>query len=273
MLTEPAESEANLWRALVRPGRKVAIGERLVFPAPTGEIVLEAEVLDAENSASVCCSSSQWTISSPSSTASATCPCRPTSAATMPTRIASATRPSSPANAAPWPRPPPACTSRRRCSDALAARGVEIARITLHVGLGTFAPLRVDDSTRSACTASATPFRPSRRRHQRCRAKAAASSPSAPPSSAPSSTARFRPPAAPIKPTPAKQRSSSPPASVPPRRRPAHQLPPAPIQPAHAGQRLRRPRAGARRLSPCRRGEIPLLQLRRLHVCPVIERC
>jgi S-adenosylmethionine:tRNA ribosyltransferase-isomerase len=28
--------------------------------------------------------------------------------------------------------------------DALAAKGVEIARITLHVGLGTFAPLRVE---------------------------------------------------------------------------------------------------------------------------------
>jgi S-adenosylmethionine:tRNA ribosyltransferase-isomerase len=28
--------------------------------------------------------------------------------------------------------------------DALAARGVEVARITLHVGLGTFAPLRVE---------------------------------------------------------------------------------------------------------------------------------
>src|SRR5271166_5054158 len=44
MLTEPAGE--NEWRALVRPGRKVAIGERLVFPAPTGEIVLEAEVLE-----------------------------------------------------------------------------------------------------------------------------------------------------------------------------------------------------------------------------------
>jgi len=28
--------------------------------------------------------------------------------------------------------------------DAIAAKGVEIARVTLHVGLGTFAPLRVD---------------------------------------------------------------------------------------------------------------------------------
>jgi S-adenosylmethionine:tRNA ribosyltransferase-isomerase len=44
MLTEPAGE--NQWRALVRPGRKVAIGERLVFPASTGEIVLEAEVLE-----------------------------------------------------------------------------------------------------------------------------------------------------------------------------------------------------------------------------------
>ena len=44
MLIEPAGE--NRWRALVRPGRKIAIGERLVFPAPTGEIALEAEVLE-----------------------------------------------------------------------------------------------------------------------------------------------------------------------------------------------------------------------------------
>ena len=44
MLTEPAGE--NSWRALVRPGRKVAIGERLVFPAPSGAIALEAEVLE-----------------------------------------------------------------------------------------------------------------------------------------------------------------------------------------------------------------------------------
>ena len=47
MLTEPAAeaSEELLWRALVRPGRKVAIGERLVFPAADGAIALEADVL------------------------------------------------------------------------------------------------------------------------------------------------------------------------------------------------------------------------------------
>lgn len=44
MLTEPMGD--NRWHALVRPGRKIAIGERLVFPAPDGEIALEAEVLE-----------------------------------------------------------------------------------------------------------------------------------------------------------------------------------------------------------------------------------
>src|SRR5580698_9933743 len=44
MLTEPAGE--NEWRALVRPGRKVAVGERLIFPGASGEIVFEAEVLE-----------------------------------------------------------------------------------------------------------------------------------------------------------------------------------------------------------------------------------
>ena len=47
---------------------------------------------------------------------------------------------------------------------SLAERGVEIARITLHVGLGTFAPLRVErvdevrlHSERYTITAEAAP--------------------------------------------------------------------------------------------------------------------
>lgn len=44
--SDPGPASENRWRALVRPGRKVAIGERLVFPASTGEILLEAEVLE-----------------------------------------------------------------------------------------------------------------------------------------------------------------------------------------------------------------------------------
>jgi S-adenosylmethionine:tRNA-ribosyltransferase-isomerase (queuine synthetase) len=81
MLTEPAGE--NLWRALVRPGRKVAIGERLVFPAPDGEIELEAEVLERGEFGERLLRFNRWTISLPCSTASATCRCRPTFAATM----------------------------------------------------------------------------------------------------------------------------------------------------------------------------------------------
>ena len=44
MLTEPAGEDQ--WRALVRPGRKVAIGEVLVFHDANGGVALQAEVLE-----------------------------------------------------------------------------------------------------------------------------------------------------------------------------------------------------------------------------------
>ena len=44
LLTEPAGDFC--WRALVKPGKKVGVGERLVFPSPSGAIELEAEVLE-----------------------------------------------------------------------------------------------------------------------------------------------------------------------------------------------------------------------------------
>ena len=119
--------------------------ERSSFsPTPQATSRLKPKSSSAASSASACSASSQWTISSPSSTASATFLCRLTSIATMKRQTVNATRPSSPTNAARWPRPPPACTSPRKSSTALTTRGVEIARLTLHVGLGTFAPLRVE---------------------------------------------------------------------------------------------------------------------------------
>jgi S-adenosylmethionine:tRNA ribosyltransferase-isomerase len=142
MLTEPAGK--HRWRALVRPGRKVAIGERLVFPAADGSIALEAEVLergeygerllrfapDADFFAAI-------------------------------ERIGHIPLP-------PYIHRDDADADRERYQtvyarergsvaaptaglhftpeilEAIAARGVEIARVTLHVGLGTFAPLRVE---------------------------------------------------------------------------------------------------------------------------------
>jgi S-adenosylmethionine:tRNA ribosyltransferase-isomerase len=142
MLTEPVGE--NQWRALVRPGRKIAIGELLVFPAPTGEIVLEAEVLERGEFGD-----------------------RLLEFAPVDDFFAVLDR------IGHIPLPPyihrdDADTDRDRYQtvfahergsvaaptaglhftpqmlDTLAAQGVEIARVTLHVGLGTFAPLRVE---------------------------------------------------------------------------------------------------------------------------------
>ena len=146
MLTEPAAEagEENLWRALVRPGRKVAIGERLIFPGPAGDTVLEAEVLDRGQYGERLL---RFT------------PVEDFYAALD--RIGHVPLP-------PYIHRGDASSDRERYQtvfarergsvaaptaglhftpqilDAIAARGVEIARITLHVGLGTFAPLRVE---------------------------------------------------------------------------------------------------------------------------------
>lgn len=137
------ESE-NLWRALVRPSRKVAIGERLVFPAPDGSIALEAEVLErgqfGERLLRFAPVDDFFAILD---------------------RIGHIPLP-------PYIHRGDAAADRERYQtvfsrdrgsvaaptaglhftpeilDALATRGVEIARATLHVGLGTFAPLRVE---------------------------------------------------------------------------------------------------------------------------------
>jgi S-adenosylmethionine:tRNA ribosyltransferase-isomerase len=142
MLTEPAGK--NRWRALVRPGRKVAIGERLVFPDAAGAVALQAEVLErgqfGERLLAFVPVEDFFTVLE---------------------RIGHVPLP-------PYIHRDDAEADRERYQtvfarergsaaaptaglhftdallDALRARGVEIARIVLHVGLGTFAPLRVE---------------------------------------------------------------------------------------------------------------------------------
>jgi S-adenosylmethionine:tRNA ribosyltransferase-isomerase len=146
LLTEPVANDdgENQWRALVRPGRKVAIGERLVFSSSTGAIELEAEVLErgqfGERLLRFEPVADFFGILD---------------------RIGHMPLP-------PYIRRDDAVDDRERYQtvyshdrgsvaaptaglhftpqilDDLTQKGVEIARVTLHVGLGTFAPLRVD---------------------------------------------------------------------------------------------------------------------------------
>ena len=75
---------------------------------------------------------------------SGTCRCRRTSSVRTRSAIAIAIRPSTRASADRSRRRRPACTSRRRFSRRCARKGVERASITLHVGYGTFQPIRVE---------------------------------------------------------------------------------------------------------------------------------
>jgi S-adenosylmethionine:tRNA ribosyltransferase-isomerase len=142
MLTEPAGE--NRWRALVRPGRKVAIGEILIFPSPSGVIELKAEVLERGEFGDRLLQFE---------------PVEDFFAALdrighipLPPYIH---RDDSDADRERYQT----VYSRERGSvaaptaglhftpqilDELASKGVEVAGITLHVGQGTFAPLRVD---------------------------------------------------------------------------------------------------------------------------------
>jgi S-adenosylmethionine:tRNA ribosyltransferase-isomerase len=142
LLTEPAGE--NRWHALVKPAKKVGVGERLEFFAPSGILELEAEVLAhgdfGERLIEFAPTNNFFAVLD---------------------RIGHMPLP-------PYIRRADADTDRERYQtvfsrergsvaaptaglhftpqmlETLTASEVEIARITLHVGPGTFAPLRVD---------------------------------------------------------------------------------------------------------------------------------
>ena len=168
----------------------------------------------------------------------------------MRSRTASATRPSSRRERGSVAAPTAGLHFTPQILEALTARGVEVARITLHVGLGTFAPLRVErldevrlhreryTLTAEAAEAINRAVAEGRRivavgttvvrTLEHCALQAAG---------------------CPLKPHSGETEIFiSPGFRIPAGRRAAHQLPPAAIEPADAGQRLCRTRAGSGRL-------------------------
>jgi len=142
MLTEP-EGE-NRWHALVRPGRKVAIGERLVFPAEDGSIVLEAEVLERGQFGDRLLEFSPVEDFFGIVDRIGHMPLPPyihrEDAADDRERYQTVFSRERGSVAAPTA----GLHFTPEMLDRISANGVEIARVTLHVGLGTFAPLRVE---------------------------------------------------------------------------------------------------------------------------------
>ena len=143
LLTEPAGE--NLWRALVHPGRKVGVGEILVFPSPSGAIELEAEVLERNyfgqrllrfkpvDDFFAVLDRIGHTPLPPYIRRDDVDQDRERYQTVYSREQGSVAAPTAGLHFTP------------QILDALTARGVEIARVTLHVGLGTFAPLRVEN--------------------------------------------------------------------------------------------------------------------------------
>jgi S-adenosylmethionine:tRNA ribosyltransferase-isomerase len=142
MLTEPAGE--NEWHALVRPGRKVAIGEILVFPSPSGAIELKAEVIERGQFGDRLIRFEPVDDFYAALDRIGHIPLPPyiqrEDALADRERYQTVYSRERGSVAAPTA----GLHFTPRILEVLMARGVEIVRITLHVGLGTFAPLRVE---------------------------------------------------------------------------------------------------------------------------------
>jgi S-adenosylmethionine:tRNA ribosyltransferase-isomerase len=142
LLTEPIEG--GLWRALVRPGRKVAIGERLVFAAPSGETELEAEIVDRGDFGERTLRFASVLDFFAALDRIGHMPLPPYIRRDDLSRDKERYQTVFARDRGSVAAPTAGLHFTTQILDVLAAKRVEIARVTLHVGLGTFAPLRVD---------------------------------------------------------------------------------------------------------------------------------
>ena len=142
LLTEP--TAAHTWSALVRPGKKIAIGEKLIFPSSSGEAVLEAEVVARGERGE--------RVLRFSPVADFYSALEQIGHMPLPPYIHRDDEPSDreryqtifARERGSVAAPTAGLHFTPQVLEALTQRGVEIAYVTLHVGLGTFAPLRVE---------------------------------------------------------------------------------------------------------------------------------
>ena len=162
--------------------------------------------------------------------------------------------------------------TRGAASPRSRARGVERAEVVLHVGPGTFRPLRDEDlARRPPARRALRAARGDRRARSRARARRGGRV-----VAVGTTTARV------LETRAARRRRRragarrdralpAPGRALPRRRRAAHELPPAALVAAAAGRRLRRARARARRLRRGARAGLPLLLLRRRDADPLSD--
>jgi S-adenosylmethionine:tRNA ribosyltransferase-isomerase len=143
LLTEPAGEDR--WSALVRPGRKVAIGEILAFHDAAGGVALEAEVLErgafGERLLRFAPVDDFFAVLDRIGHMPLPPYIRRDDEAEDRNRYQTVLAQGECGSVA---APTAGLHFTQNTLVELAARGVEIALVTLHVGLGTFAPLRVE---------------------------------------------------------------------------------------------------------------------------------
>ena len=143
-----ASAESCVWTAFAKPGKRLRPSDTVVFAEglsakvqdklPDGRVVL-AFAMDG-------------TALREGFGGSVACRCRPTLSESRtrplprPIRIATIIKASSLKKKVPLPRRQPACISHRICWTRSPRRGIESVRITLHVGAGTFLPVKSDDT-------------------------------------------------------------------------------------------------------------------------------
>ena len=144
VLLTHADAEGN-WNALVRPGKKVRVGDWLEFDTPTGQTVLWAEVIAHGEFGERTLRFSPVPDFFALLDAIGHMPLPPyihrDDSATDRERYQTVYNAQRGSVAAPTA----GLHFTPAILEAIAARGVEVAKITLHVGLGTFAPLRVEN--------------------------------------------------------------------------------------------------------------------------------